>query len=69
MVRGYKKKKREFEELKDAFYRLETEYFTEKQRTKLLTEDLEEVKEELRVNEIQLRKEQLRSKGTDMGSR
>lgn len=30
LVRGYKKKKRELEELKDAFYKLETEYFTEK---------------------------------------
>jgi hypothetical protein len=35
----------------------------------LLAEDIEELKEELRVNEIQLRKEQLRSKGTDITSK
>jgi hypothetical protein len=30
LIRAYKKKKLEFEELKETFYRIETDYFTEK---------------------------------------
>ena len=30
LIRAYKKKKNEFEELRDTFYHIETEYFTEK---------------------------------------
>ena len=30
MIRAYKKKKNELEDLKERFYKMETEYFTEK---------------------------------------
>ena len=40
LIRAYKKKKGELEEFKERFYQLETEYFTEKQKNKLLDEDV-----------------------------
>lgn len=39
LMRAYKKKKVELEELKERFYVLETEFFTEKQRAVLLEEE------------------------------
>ena len=30
LIRAYKKKKNELEEMKEKFYKMETEYFTEK---------------------------------------
>jgi len=30
IIRAYKKKKNELEEMKEKFYKMETEYFTEK---------------------------------------
>jgi hypothetical protein len=40
IVRAYKKKKADFEEIKERYYHLETECFTEKQRNKILEEDV-----------------------------
>jgi hypothetical protein len=40
LIRAYKKKKGEYEELKERYYTIETEFFTEKQKNKMLEEDL-----------------------------
>ena len=39
LIRAYKKKKGEFEELKERYYQLETDLFTERQKAKLNEED------------------------------
>lgn len=44
MVRAYKKKKAELEELKERFYHLETDCFTERQRSRLLEEDVHKLR-------------------------
>ena len=36
LIRAYKKKKMELEEVKDRFYRIETEFFTEKKKNMLM---------------------------------
>ena len=41
MIRAYKKKKVELEDIKEQFYKIETEYFTEKQKAHLLDEELQ----------------------------
>jgi hypothetical protein len=40
IIRAYKKKKAELEELKDRYYQVETECFTEKQTCRMLQEDV-----------------------------
>ena len=44
MIRAYKKKKAELDDLKEQFYRMETDFFTEKQRTTLLDEELQSIR-------------------------
>lgn len=39
LIRAYKKKKNEYDELRETFYRVETEFFTEKQKAVLLEEE------------------------------
>ncbi len=40
IIRAYKKKKSELEDMKERFYKMETEYFTEKQKNMLLDEEV-----------------------------
>jgi hypothetical protein len=40
IIRAYKKKKSELEDIKERFYKMETEYFTEKQKNMLLDEEV-----------------------------
>ena len=40
IIRAYKKKKNELEDMKERFYKMETEYFTEKQKNMLLDEEV-----------------------------
>lgn len=40
IIRAYKKKKNELEDMKERFYKMETEYFTEKQKNVLLDEEV-----------------------------
>ena len=47
MVRAYKKKKGELEELKERYYHLETDCFTERQRSRLLEEDVSKLRASL----------------------
>lgn len=44
LIKAYKKKKVELEELKERYYTIETEFFTEKQKNLLLEEDLGKMK-------------------------
>lgn len=39
LIRAYKKKKNELDELREVFYRIETEFFTEKQKAVLFEEE------------------------------
>ena len=40
MIRAYKKKKVELDDLKERFYRTETDFYTEKQKAVLLDEEV-----------------------------
>ena len=40
MIRAYKKKKNELEDVKEKLYIIETEYFTEKQKNILVEEEV-----------------------------
>jgi hypothetical protein len=40
LIRAYKKKKLELEEFKERYYKMETEFFTEKQKNLLLEEEV-----------------------------
>ena len=44
IIRAYKKKKAELDDLKEKYYVIETDYFTEKQRNKLLEEDVSKLR-------------------------
>jgi predicted nucleic acid-binding Zn-ribbon protein len=55
LIRAYKKKKAEFEELKERFYGAETELFTERQRNKLLEDDVLKLRHKLERAEKSLR--------------
>jgi hypothetical protein len=47
LIRAYKKKKGELEEIKEKYYRIETEYFTEKQKNILLDEEVVAMRQNL----------------------
>lgn len=44
LIRAYKKKKVELEELKEQYYRIETDYFTEKQRANILDDEVQQLR-------------------------
>ncbi len=65
MIRAYKKKKVELEEIKEQFYKIETEYFTEKQKAYLLDEELQQLRTALIKAEKTVRENQLRDSRRD----
>ncbi|CDW80788.1 ribosomal protein s20 [Stylonychia lemnae] len=65
LIRAYKKKKNELEEMKNVYYRIETDYFTEKQRALLLEEENQHMKVSLSKAEKSLREAQLRESRRD----
>ncbi len=71
LIRAYKKKKVELEELKEQHYRLETDYFTERQRANLLEDEVQHLRVAFAKAEKQLRESQLRDsrRDTDLLSR
>ena len=60
IIRAYKKKKAEMEELKEKFYQVETEFFTEKQRNRILEEDVTKLRSNLSRAEKLLKEVQLK---------
>ena len=44
LIRAYKKKKNELEELKEKFYHIETEFFTERQKNILIEEEVAQLR-------------------------
>jgi hypothetical protein len=48
LIRAYKKKKAEFEELKERNYLIEPELYTEKQRNRLFEEDFQKLRLKLK---------------------
>ena len=65
MIRAYKKKKAELEEVKDKFYKLETDFFTERQRAILLEEENHQIKLGLARTEKALKDLQIRESRKD----
>jgi hypothetical protein len=51
LIRAYKKKKGEYEELKERYYVLETEVFTERQRSKIAEDDMQKLRIRLEKTE------------------
>lgn len=65
IIRAYKKKKAELEELKELYYQLETDYFTQTQRNKLLEEDVSKMRYDLNRAEKALKEVQLKESRKD----
>lgn len=65
IIRAYKKKKGELEELKERFYQLETEFFTERQKNHLLEEDVVSMRGALTKAERLLKEAQLKESRKD----
>eukprot|EP00347_Sterkiella_histriomuscorum_P021874 403332462 len=65
LMRAFKKKKNEVEELKENFYRVETEFFTERQKALLLEEENNQIKQSLLKTEKNLRELQMRESRKD----
>lgn len=65
MIRAYKKKKNELEDAKDALYKIETEYFTEKQKNILIEEEVVQLRNNLIKAERQLKEVQLKEQRKD----
>jgi predicted nucleic acid-binding Zn-ribbon protein len=55
LIRAYKKKKAELEELRERFYTLETDYFTVQERNKILEEDSSKMRAQIQKIERQLK--------------
>jgi len=47
IIRAYKKKKGELEDMKEKFYKMETEFFTEKQKNMLLEDEVVNLRQSL----------------------
>jgi predicted nucleic acid-binding Zn-ribbon protein len=60
LIRAYKKKKAEYEEIKERYYSMETELFTEKQHNKLLEEDVAKLRGNLSRAERLLKEAQMK---------
>lgn len=60
LIRAYKKKKGELEEIKEKYYKIETDYFTEKQKNMLLDEEVVAMRQNLMRAERALKDYQMR---------
>ena len=65
LIRAYKKKKGEYEELKERYYSIETEMFTEKQRNKLADDDIQKLRMKLEKTEKLLKDAQMKESRKD----
>jgi len=65
LIRAYKKKKVELEEVKDKFYKLETDFFTERQKVILLEEENLQMKQNITRVEKVLKDLQIRESRKD----
>lgn len=55
LIRAYKKKKTELEELKEKYYRVETDLFTERQKNMMLEDELRLIKVDYKRVERELK--------------
>lgn len=60
LIRAYKKKKNELEDTKERFYKMETEYFTEKQKNMLMEEEVHNLRSNLGRSERLLKNLQMK---------
>jgi predicted flavoprotein YhiN len=65
LIRAYKKKKAELDDIKERFYQIETDYFTEKQKNVLLEEDVGKLRITLNKTERLLKEVQLKESRKD----
>ena len=65
LIRAYKKKKAEFEDLKERYYLIETELYTEKQRNRLFEDDVLKLRLKLEKTEKLLKEVQMKESRKD----